>query len=69
MLAAKAVTRPLFGQQTASSGPNVKTSLTHLAKFPSAGYWRLEASGPDGSRGWVIMAVGTAPTHLNADTP
>lgn len=32
--------------------------------FPSSGYWRIEASTSNGSRGWATIAVGT-----NADTP
>ena len=34
------------------------------ARFPTAGYWRIKATGPDGSLGWVTFAVGT-----NAETP
>ncbi|MGH9104663.1 MAG: alkaline phosphatase family protein [Acidimicrobiales bacterium] len=34
------------------------------ATFPATGYWRLVATGPDGSRGWATMDVGTGP-----DTP
>jgi phospholipase C len=29
--------------------------------FPSAGYWRIGASGPGGSRGWVTVDVGVTP--------
>ena len=29
--------------------------------FPSAGYWRIAASGPAGSRGWVTVDVGVTP--------
>lgn len=39
-------------------------AASFLVKFPTAGYWRLEAAGGDGSLGWVTMAVGTG-----ADTP
>ena len=34
-------------------------AASFTAKFPTAGYWRVEASGPDGSLGWVTFAVGT----------
>jgi phospholipase C len=29
--------------------------------FPSAGYWRIAATGPAGSRGWVTVDVGVTP--------
>src|SRR5580700_2825289 len=29
--------------------------------FPSAGYWRIGASGPGGSKGWVTVDVGVTP--------
>ena len=29
--------------------------------FPSAGYWRIAASGPAGSHGWVTVDVGVTP--------
>jgi phospholipase C len=29
--------------------------------FPSAGYWRIRASGPGGSEGWVTVDVGVTP--------
>jgi phospholipase C len=29
--------------------------------FPSAGYWRIAASGPGGSKGWVTVDVGVTP--------
>jgi phospholipase C len=29
--------------------------------FPSAGYWRIAASGPGGSQGWVTVDVGVTP--------
>ena len=29
--------------------------------FPSAGYWRIGASGPGGSKGWITVDVGVAP--------
>lgn len=32
--------------------------------FPDAGYYRIEASGPGASRGWLTVGVG-----VNADTP
>ena len=39
-------------------------------KFPTAGFYRIQASGPDGSVGWVTVDVGvndnTAPLHARA---
>ena len=34
---------------------------TIAVSFPSAGYWRIAASGPAGSRGWVTVDVGVTP--------
>jgi hypothetical protein len=30
-------------------------------KFPTAGYYRIAASGPNGSQGWVTADVGVNP--------
>jgi hypothetical protein len=32
-----------------------------VSKFPVAGYYRLAASGPGGSVGWVTVDVGVNP--------
>ncbi len=29
--------------------------------FPSTGYYRIAASGPDGSQGWLTVDVGVTP--------
>jgi phospholipase C len=34
---------------------------TISVSFPAAGYWRIAASGPGGSRGWVTIDVGVTP--------
>ncbi|HTU72619.1 MAG TPA: alkaline phosphatase family protein, partial [Trebonia sp.] len=34
---------------------------TFSVKFPSSGYWRIEAQGPNGSVGWVTVDVGVNP--------
>jgi len=34
---------------------------TITVSFPSAGYWRIAASGPGGSQGWVTVDVGVTP--------
>jgi len=34
---------------------------TMTVSFPSAGYWRIAASGPAGSLGWVTVDVGVTP--------
>jgi hypothetical protein len=31
------------------------------AKFATAGYYRIQASGPNGSAGWVTVDVGVTP--------
>lgn len=31
------------------------------ARFPAAGYYRVEATGPDGSQGWTTLDVGITP--------
>jgi uncharacterized cupredoxin-like copper-binding protein len=30
-------------------------------KFPTAGYYRIAATGPGGSQGWVTVDVGVTP--------
>jgi len=37
---------------------------TLTASFPSAGYYRISASGPSGSEGWVTVDVGVTPDTL-----
>jgi phospholipase C len=37
---------------------------TITASFPSAGYYRISASGPSGSEGWVTVDVGVTPDTL-----
>ena len=32
------------------------------ASFPTAGYYRITASGPNGSKGWVTVDVGVTPS-------
>ena len=39
---------------------NGQASIT--AKFPTAGYYRIGAQGPDGSVGWVTVDVGVTPS-------
>jgi phospholipase C len=34
---------------------------TISVKFPTAGYYRIAAAGPDGSKGWVTVDVGVTP--------
>jgi phospholipase C len=34
---------------------------TFTVKFPTAGYYRLAATGPGGSQGWVTVDVGVTP--------
>ena len=34
---------------------------TITVSFPSAGYWRIAATGPAGSHGWVTVDVGVTP--------
>jgi hypothetical protein len=33
----------------------------HSVKFATAGYYRIKATGPDGSVGWVTVDVGVNP--------
>jgi hypothetical protein len=35
--------------------------VNFTVKFPAAGYYRIEAQGPDGSVGWVTVDVGVSP--------
>jgi phospholipase C len=48
--------------------PNFPSSVTlaggqatFSAKFPTAGYYRIAATGPDGAKGWVTVDVGVTP--------
>jgi phospholipase C len=48
--------------------PNFPSSVTmtggqasFTVKFPTAGYYRIAASGPGGSKGWVTVDVGVTP--------
>jgi phospholipase C len=48
--------------------PNFPTSVTladgevtFTAQFPAAGYYRISATGPGGSQGWVTVDVGVTP--------
>jgi phospholipase C len=38
---------------------NGRANIT--VKFPTAGYYRIKASGPNGSAGWVTVDVGVTP--------
>jgi phospholipase C len=48
-----------------SSFPATETlasgQATFNVSFPTAGYYRIEASGPNGSKGWVTVDVGVTP--------
>lgn len=60
-----AVTGP-SGAAKATVPPSVTMSAgtgSFVARFPTAGYWRVVARGPGGAIGWVTIDVGT-----NADT-
>ena len=39
------------------SGGQANFTLT----FPTAGYYRVAATGPNGDKGWVTVDVGTTP--------
>ncbi len=67
-----AVSGPVALTLTPPPGVTVPPSFpssAHLAggqadisvSFPSAGYWRIAASGPGGSQGWVTVDVGVTP--------
>jgi len=53
---------PPAGVSVPSSIPTSVTLTGGLGsftvKFPTAGFYRIEASGPDGSVGWVTVDVG-----------
>jgi len=56
---------PPPGDAVPSSFPATETladgQVTFSVKFPAAGYWRIEAQGPNGSIGWVTVDVGVTP--------
>ena len=56
---------PPPGVAVPSSFPKTVTMTgglaTFSASFPSAGYYRIMASGPSGSEGWVTVDVGVTP--------
>jgi hypothetical protein len=39
----------------------VNGQVTFSVKFPTSGYWRIEAQGPNGSLGWVTVDVSVNP--------
>jgi phospholipase C len=54
---ARVATPPGFpGSVTLASG-----QANFTVKFPTAGYYRIAASGPNGSQGWVTVDVGVNP--------
>ena len=59
---------PPSGVSVPSSFPKTVTLTgglaTLTASFPSAGYYRISASGPSGSEGWVTVDVGVTPDTL-----
>ncbi|MGH3299522.1 MAG: hypothetical protein ACRDP7_47815 [Trebonia sp.] len=62
------VTPPLTpppGVQVPSSFPATETlangQATFSVKFPSSGYWRIKAQGPNGSLGYVTVDVNVNP--------
>ena len=56
---------PPPGVSVPSSFPSTQTlasgQVTFNVTFPVAGYYRIEASGPNGSKGWVTVDVGVTP--------
>jgi phospholipase C len=56
---------PPPGVAVPSAFPKTVTMTGGLAtlsvSFPSAGYYRIMASGPSGSKGWVTVDVGVTP--------
>jgi phospholipase C len=48
---------PSFPGSVSLAGGQASISVS----FPSAGYWRIAASGPGGSKGWVTVDVGVTP--------
>jgi len=56
---------PPPGVAVPSSFPTTETlasgQVTFSVKFPSSGYWRIEAQGPNGSVGWVTVDVAVNP--------
>ncbi|MGH3256158.1 MAG: alkaline phosphatase family protein [Streptosporangiaceae bacterium] len=59
---------PPSGVSVPSSFPKTVTMTgglaTLTASFPTAGYYRISASGPSGSEGWVTVDVGVTPDTL-----
>lgn len=39
-------------------------TATFNAQFPTAGYYRVEATGPDSSQGWTTLDIGVTPNTL-----
>ena len=48
---------PSFPASVSLAGGQASISVS----FPSAGYWRIGASGPGGSKGWITVDVGVTP--------
>jgi len=52
-------------KRTSRTGPGtigrVKQARSVAVSFPAAGYYRIAASGPGGSKGWVTVDVGVTP--------
>lgn len=46
-----------FPSSATLAGGQASISVT----FPTAGYYRIAAAGPDGSKGWVTVDVGVTP--------
>jgi phospholipase C len=56
---------PPPGVSVPSSFPPAVTmtggTVSFKTSFPKAGYYRIEATGPDGSKGWTTVDVGVSP--------
>ena len=61
---------PPHGASVPSSFPAsvaLAAGQAHISvSFPSAGYWRIAASGPGGSKGWLTVDVGVTPNTVPA---
>lgn len=59
---------PPSGDSVPASFPSSVTmsggKVSFTAAFPKAGYWRIEATGPDDSKGWTTVDVGVTPNTL-----